>query len=369
MPSNYRPEFDDDEIDDDNDDMIDDRFTDEDILDALGIDDDELYDDIEEFDDVGGPDDDSIVAPRQRPTLAQTIAALAQVAADKLSATVFYGLAGLREGQIKQIAPAWAALDAEMRLKIMQRMSDLSEAAGYLDYEQIARFALKDDEADVRAVAAAMLWQDEDPATTEALLQLVQSDDETAVRTAAASALGNHLLLGEYEELPQNVCLRTQEALLEIINNQDEELELRRRALEALSNSSHDAVPALIREAYESDHQPMQVSALFAMGRTYDEQWAPSVLRELSSPDPEMRFEAARAVGELELRAAVPRLDALAHENDSDIQAAAVTALGQIGGAQAKHILNRLAADNISDDLRALVEEALENAELADMSL
>ncbi len=87
----------------------------------------------------------------------------------------------------------------------------------------------------------------------------------------------------------------------------------------------------------------MRVSALFAMGRSCDEQWASRIMDELSS-GVRMRFEAARAAGELELRPAVTRLIELAYEDDREIQEMAIWALGEIGGKRANHALDQLAA-------------------------
>jgi HEAT repeat protein len=76
------------------------------------------------------------------------------------------------------------------------------------------------------------------------------------------------------------------------------------------------------------------------MGRSADPYWRHLLLPELDSDRPEMRFEAARACGELELAHAVPQLGNMAlNDSDLEVQQAAIWALGNIGGKEARRIL------------------------------
>jgi HEAT repeat protein len=148
-----------------------------------------------------------------------------------------------------------------------------------------------------------------------------------------------------------------------------ESLDVRRRALEAIANCGRAGVQERIREAYYADDLPMRASAVFAMGRSCDERWAPQVLEELASDYPEMRYEAARAAGELELRRALPQLIELAYEDDRQIQEVAIWSLGEIGGSAARGALTELAAlaEEVNDnELLDAIAEAQANATLAD---
>jgi HEAT repeat protein len=103
----------------------------------------------------------------------------------------------------------------------------------------------------------------------------------------------------------------------------------------------------------------MRVSAVFAMGSSADEQWIDTVISELEAQSPAMRYEAARAAGELEARNAVPTLARLLDDPDTEVQGMAVWALGQIGGGRAKKLLNEIA----SGDDGSLAEAAVEALE------
>ena len=77
------------------------------------------------------------------------------------------------------------------------------------------------------------------------------------------------------------------------------------------------------------------------MGRNGDERWLPTVLKELENSDPELRFEAARAAGELESPRALVPLIPLLDDDDLEVRLAVIGALAQIGGDVARKALLR----------------------------
>ena len=102
----------------------------------------------------------------------------------------------------------------------------------------------------------------------------------------------------------------------------------------------------------------MKASAIYAMGITFDEKWLPDILKEIANPYSEVRYEAATACGELEDQSAILALLPLVKDVDTRTRLAAITSLGQIGGPQAKRMLEQLM---MSDDemVRETAEEAL----------
>ena len=104
----------------------------------------------------------------------------------------------------------------------------------------------------------------------------------------------------------------------------------------------------------------MRVTALYAMGRNADLRWIPYLLPELSHDGPEIRMEAVRSLGELEARPAVSRIiQLIAVETDSEVRLAALAALGQIGGEEARKALE--AATEWDDEaVISAAESALE---------
>jgi len=88
------------------------------------------------------------------------------------------------------------------------------------------------------------------------------------------------------------------------------------------------------------------------------------VLAELDSDNSEIRFEAARACGELEMSEAVPRLIMLIDEvDDTEVQEMCIWALGRIGGQTAREALEAC-AESDNEALALAAEESLEELSL-----
>lgn len=316
--------------------------------------------------------DDTVSAKIEKPDLETTLAALRESDDSHVNTTIVYGLSNLTAAEIATLAPVWHDLAPAYRRKLMRRLVDVSEANYELNYRALAYFTLADSDPGVRAITIELLFEDYALTLMDRLIEMAQFDENRDVRAAAVSALGRFILAGELGDLDEADTVRAQDAAANLYNNLSEDVEVRRRALEAIANCSHEIVDDAINEAYASHDRRMRVSALFAMGRSCDEQWAPIIVRELDSEDPEMRYEAARAAGEVEAPDAVPLLVRLALENDREIKEVAIWSLGEIGGTDAVRTLNKLArfaAEADDEDLIEAVDEALANANLVNGDL
>lgn len=309
--------------------------------------------------------------PIPQPDLATTLNTLRENDGT-VNATLYYGLSGLEPSEIRQLAPVWAELTPEYRRKLLRELVEASETNFELDYSTLGYYALDDAAPSVREAAIELLWEDESMPLMHRLNDLALEDEAVEVRAAAASALGRFILGGELGDLDEAETVRAQETAVSILNNTSEDIDVRRRALEAISNSSHEIVEEAIREAYDSHDRRMQISSVFAMGRSYDEQWNEYVIQQLDSEDAEMRYEAARAAGELEIENAVRGLTRLALEDDREIMEVAIWSLGEIGSKEATRTLERLAteAKRLHDDeLLEAIEDALGTASMGSSSL
>ncbi|HMQ32633.1 MAG TPA: HEAT repeat domain-containing protein [Chloroflexaceae bacterium] len=270
-------------------------------------------------------------------------------------------LAGLGPESLKVFWQAWREFPADRRVEIVQALDELGEDNVDLDFRPVLRACLSDADPDVRTAAVAGLWEDESERTMDRLIALLD-DEAGGVRSAAAVALAPFAYRAELGELAAPVGQRVQAALLRAAIDPEQPLEVRRRAVEGLGYfAGSKEAQAEIGRAYAHAELSMRESAVLAMGRSMRPTWFPYIERELKSPSPALRYEAARAVGELgeDGRPLLPALLPLVDDDDSEISLAAIWALGQVGGPSAKRLLERLARSK-DDARRQAASDALD---------
>ena len=273
-------------------------------------------------------------------------------------------LSGPTREESQAFVEALGRLSQRRRREVLARMVRYAVESFDLDFVDIFRLCIRDHDPVVRHFAIRGLWEDERPDLIKPLLQMLAKDPDHRVRAAAATSLGRFVFLAECEEIdPQRGELIRQE-LERTINDPQERIEVIRRAVEALAFINDDQVRQIIERTYAHWDRRMQLSALFAMGRSADPFWTDIVLDELYSDSPAMRYEAARACGEIQIKKAVPRLIQLIRDTDRAVQEMAIWALGQIGGNKARAALIRCIEED-DDRLRAAAEDALDEAEFA----
>lgn len=280
-----------------------------------------------------------------------------------LTVSKLTNLSDLTAEELQLFQRGWAGVGEERRCEIVSWLIDLTEDNFDLNFDHIFRSCLEDTSEFVRARAISGLEGSEDSRLVIPLVKLLLQDKAETVRVAAAVALGRFALLSEFEKLRPYYATKVCEALLAVAENKEEPVEVRRRALEAISPLSLPRVKQLIEEAYASNNPELEASAIYAMGRSCNPVWLPTLINELSNPDAEIRFEAVRACAELDDEEVVSHLIPLCYDRDSEVQAVAIETLGQIGGRQAKQALQRLldGSDNLA---RQTAERALAESEL-----
>jgi len=259
---------------------------------------------------------------------------------ERLNSRYLYALSDINRGQLARFQGAWPDIQASRRRLVIRSLVELTEQSFEVNFDPIFLLAMGDEDGEVRAAAIEGLWENEDRALIGPLVHLLRADEIPQVRAAAASALGRFVLQGELGEVDRTLAMLVEEALLEALHRADEDVEVRRRAVESIAYSGEAGVRELIEAAYYDEDEKMQASALFAMGRSADVYWCKVLLQELDNPDPELRFEAARACGELENRLAVAQLVQMSmNDPDREVQEAVIWALGRIGGREAREAL------------------------------
>jgi HEAT repeat protein len=285
-----------------------------------------------------------------------------------LSAKMLYNLSDLEGADRDRLYQEWGTIPLERRRKLLHRVAEVSETNFDMDFSALTRLALTDLDAELREAAVEASWTDESPEMLNRLLPMASIDLSVSVRAAATSALGRFIELGEHGKFDRQLARQAENLAIRLYRSEKNDIEIRRRALEALSNCSRPEVLPMIEEAYRHNDSRMQASAVYAMGRTCDERWESTVMKELGSRDALMRYEATRAAGELTLENALPYLAQSLDEPDREIMEMTVWALGEIGGGEAQRLLRQKADEAEKDgdeELSEAIEEALASASVA----
>lgn len=278
---------------------------------------------------------------------------------EPLRSTLLYRLSAPLAEDFALFRATWPSISVERRRLLFSRMLEAAEASFELDFREVSTFALDDEDAKVRALAIANLWEDTSPTLMDKLLRILENDSAEQTRAAAAQSLGRYVLLGELRKYDEDKVRCVEGRLLLICGSAEETLEVQRRALEALSYSCRDEIPPLIENAYYHSETKMRVSALFAMGQSADDRWKEYVVASLSDPSAEIRYEATRAAGELEIAEALPQLIELMHDNDREVIGAAISSVGMVGGESARQALLSLSQHIYDEGLLEIIEDAI----------
>ncbi|MBM3942946.1 MAG: HEAT repeat domain-containing protein [SAR202 cluster bacterium] len=282
--------------------------------------------------------------------------------AGEFNSSDFIEVSGLSPAELGTFAKTWFMAPIDRQSYLVGQLVELAEENPELDFFAIFKMCLKSDAEPVLTMAIDGLWEYDDRSAIPPLVQVLQSRRTPAVRAAAATALGKFAVLAmEGKVLAKDGDL-VRESLLKILKDPAEDLEVRRRSLEAVAPFNNGEVKKFIQWAYKSDDLKLRASSIYAMGRTGESGWLSVLFKELQNREPSIRYETAQACGELADEAAVPHLIPLLRDDDYQVQLAGINSLGQIGGPLAKRALLRCVKEGDAT-LEEAARSALENIE------
>jgi len=273
-----------------------------------------------------------------------------------------YFFSDITRAELNEVGKIWPKVWIERRRGLLEDMETLAEKDTLLFFDHMAVMCLTDEDPVARATAIRLLWQSDDENLIPKLIRMLKEDPDVIVRAAAATALGLFVYQGELEEIESSIYDRILENLIQVHTGTDDRL-VQRRALEALGYATHPEVRGFIEQAYETDNEEWLQSALFAMGRTCNTSWVDWILDMFDHPDSLVRYEAVRAAGELEAKAAREPLFDLLEEGveDEDIYLAAIWSLSKIGGRGVRELIETSLEETDDPEEIHFLEEALEN--------
>jgi len=269
-----------------------------------------------------------------------------------------YRLSDINQVDLSVLKEIWEEIHLKRRRALMEDLEQLTDTNTLLSFEPVFRLALHDSDEQVRffAIRAIEVFDTDD--LIPYFLSVLTDESSVDLQAVTASVLGKYVYRGELDKISKDQQTEIEDHLLDVLENEGD-LEVQRRALEAISFSSRDEVRDQILRAYQSDEDEWVASALFAMGRSYDHDYCDMVVDKLRHTSPKIRLEAVRACGELTIEEAVPSIVDLLNDLP-DIRKAAIWTLSQIGGEEAGPAIRELLDYEITQEEEELIQQALE---------
>lgn len=266
---------------------------------------------------------------------------------------------------LRRLMALWPKVTPERRRELLAALERLADEDPTADFHRVALTAMRDEDPATRILAVRGLQHEERPEYLRVMLGQLRDDPVPTVRAEIAEVLGQFVVAMELGMLPEDDAETLAATLRDVVEDIDEQDEVRGRALESLGALSEEATAELISEQYEIGSQRMRVAALRAMGRSASEGWLDLLIYHFDDEDPEIRAVSAEAAGALLVDEAVPPLIMLAQEDrDDTVQVAAIHALGEIANDEAERVLTRWLSERRDPHIQEAIRDALAEVHL-----
>jgi HEAT repeat protein len=267
-----------------------------------------------------------------------------------------------------------------------EKIAQIESIRGHEVDSESARTSLKtflsDADDDVRAEAAAAVWEFPDDATlVEETLKASVEDKAPRVRAKAITALGRIVYEGDVAgadqpnyvpdpllgDPPADLFAKVRDHLFKLAGDDARPIDERRFAIEALGFLGDDArVHELIGGFWGRSEPAAKLSAVFAMGRSGHPRWEGAIREALGSADSELKLQAIWAAGEAEVVPARDALLALAKSGPRDQRLAAIESIARLGGETVGSTLLEMAEKDGDPEIREAAALGLEELALLD---
>jgi len=253
-----------------------------------------------------------------------------------------------------EITPTFTSLSNPEKIELLNLIEKLDKKNELLG---ILKFAIRDQNVDVRKRAIRSLGKNRNTKTLHILLEALEHKD-THTQLAAISALRQR----EEEH--------TSRWLLRQFNTDSPELRISLANLyefffreeEAVIYRKHLALPFLIQ--YLSDqNNDVRVAAARALGESESFRAVDALLQQLKNPDVNVRSEAVRALGNIRERLALPSLKSLLFDNNEDalVKAHALIALKRLNYDEFNNLFDRMLPAEINETTTKYVESSIDS--------
>lgn len=227
---------------------------------------------------------------------------------------------------LKKVESKLASGDEDIRLEALELLMDIEDKS---EAGRLATTLFSDPSSDVREIAVRMLADLDYKRGSDDLRSLLGREKNSLVRKVAVQTL--YGLIG-------NKCARD---LIDIIDRSGEESSVKAIAASLLGQTDHElAGPALIRALGQID-TTTRVNALVGIQKLKPDRAVDPVIDLLEDMDPSVCVEAARTLGVLGDKKAIPQLMRL-FDDESNVGTfqAATDALSKLTGVTNKYDYN-----------------------------
>ena len=274
----------------------------------------------------------------------------------------------LSEENLAQFRQTWNLLSNKRKEMFFELLLVEFMSNTLMDFSEIALIGLNDEDPIIRRGSLKLLMDNRKSYFLDRLISISKQDPDTEVRLDAISTLGYFLMDTDTAERGKNKAEKVLKALESLMESTDKMTRL--RVMEALAYVDHPSIIPLVYASLTSDIDAEIASGLRAVQNSLNRRWAANVIENLDHPNPDVQYEAIKAVGELQLKRARNRILSLLarfDQLDDDILDATILTASQLGGNQVKEMIEMI--EEIfedEEDMAELFEEAKSNLELVD---
>jgi len=274
----------------------------------------------------------------------------------------------LSEENLAQFRQTWNLLSNKRKEMFFELLLVEFMSNTLMDFSEIALIGLNDEDPIIRRGSLKLLMDNRKSYFLDQLISISKQDPDTEVRLDAISTLGYFLMDMETAERGKNKAKKVLKALESLMESPDKLTRL--RVMEALAYVDHPAIIPLVYASLTSNIDTEIASGLRAVQNSLNQRWAANVIENLDHPNPDVQYEAIKAVGELQLKRArnrILRLLAQFDQLDDDILDATILTASQLGGNQVREMIEMIEeVFEDEEDMAELFEEAKSNLELVD---
>ena len=266
---------------------------------------------------------------------------------------------------LKKVKKVWSKVTQQRKVSLLQELENLMRIDTLISCDDFGVFALDDEDPVIKSQAINLLWECVDQNLATRFMSLLLEDKDPALSASAASGLGKFVLLGELDEIPQDLSKKIQNTLVEkYLSSSDQQL--KQSILESLGYISSPQINEFITEAIKRPEKEWVLSALFAISRSANENWSKIILKKLDDLDPDVQLEAIKAAGELEIADAKETIIELLESSspEEEIHLQAIWSLSMIGGNDIQVLFQKMIDSSDSEKEAAMLEMAMDNLEL-----